>query len=215
MTAPDSAAQSGTGDVSQSGDAGTTGQAGDTQGTADGSTGQSAGQTQTAPAPVDRAEYERVLNQLRAADQNKAKAESELKQLRDKDLPALEKAQRDLTEANARAEKAEAELQQTRIETAFLRDNKYKWKNPATALKLADLSGVTVDDDGKVHNLLPALEALAKSDAYLIEDADGAAEAEKPNKGSTGAPNAGGRTSGADTKGLVSRLPALRTRGVS
>lgn len=212
MTSPDPGAQSGTDPNAQSGDSGN-GQ-GDpsnqdpTQGGQSADPGQ--GQQSEPPATVTRAEYDALMNRMRAADQNKAKAENELRQLRDKDLPELQKAQRDLTEAQERATKAEADLRSARLENAFLSDNKYEWHNPKTALKNADLSKVEVLDDGTVTGLTAALDALAKSDPYLIKTA----KADETPKGSTGAPGTGGRQPDGkpDTKALANRFPALRTR---
>lgn len=171
-------------------------------------------QQPTPPAlTVSQADYDRLKAQLQAADQNRQKAQDELKQIRDKDMPALEKAQRDIAEATARAEKAEADLKQSRLEKAFLENSEYKWKNPKTALKLADLSKVEVDDEGEVHNLKSALEALAKSDPYLLNSDD---DEDKGGKGSTGALGTGGKGNQKPDaiKTLSSRIPALRTRGL-
>lgn len=173
------------------------------------------GQVQPQTGTVSQAEFDRLRAQLQAADQKRNAAESELKQIRDKDMPALEKAQRDLAEATARAEKLAEDLKQTRLENAFYNANDYKWKNPKTALKLADLSKVEVDEDGEVHNLKSALDALAKSEPYLLDDSTND-EDDKGSKGSTGALGTGGKgTQRPDaTKVLSSRLPALRTRGI-
>lgn len=216
MTSPAPGAQSGTGEGGQSA-TDPTGQGNPATDPND-QTGQGAdpGQGQQPPAPdpnatVSRAEYEQVLARMRAADQNRAKFEAELKQLKEKDMPALEKAQRDLTDMTARAEKAEADLRESRIENAFLSDNKYTWNNPKTALRLADLSKVDVAEDGTVSNLAAALDALAKSDAYLLKPA----ETKEEPKGSTGAPGAGGgrQSDGKpDAKAMANRFPALRTR---
>jgi hypothetical protein len=214
MTQPDPSAQSGTG--SAQGGATDTGQG--TGATQDPSAQSGAvdqggtGQQQTPPpATVTQAEFDTIRAQLRAADQKRTEAENQLRQLLEKDLPEQEKLKKALDEAAAARDAATAQLRQTRIENAFLTDNKYKWKNPKTALKLADLSKVEVNDDGTVLNLSAALEALAKSDPYLIDDTPTA----EPPKGSTGAPT-GGRASdaNADLKGLASRIPALRTRGI-
>lgn len=217
MTQPDPSAQSGTG--SAQGGATDTGQgaaagvnpdpnaqsgAGDQGGT---------GQQQTPPpAMVTQAEYDALKSRLSAADKTRTEAETQLRQLLEKDLPEQEKLKKALDEAAAARDKAVIDLRQTRIENAFLTDNKYKWKNPKSALKLADLSKVEVNDDGTVLNLSAALEALAKSDPYLLDTETPAAD---PPRGSTGAP-AGGRASdaNADLKGLANRIPALRTRGI-
>lgn len=218
MTSPDPNAQSGTGGA-PSGDPGNgTGDGTDTgTGTGAPSGAPDAGQ-QTPPPMVSQAEYDALRNRLSQADQKRAATEAELKQIRDKDLPALEKATRDLAEAQKQAEEAKEALKRTRLENAFITDNKYEWENPRTALKLADLSKVEVDDDGTVRNLTAALDALAKSDPYLLKKkADDGDDGDGGNgKGSTGAPGAGGRQSDTklDAKKYAARIPALRTRGV-
>lgn len=219
MTSPDPNAQSGTGGA-PSGDPGNgTGDGTDTgTGTGAPSGAPDAGQ-QTPPPMVSQAEYDALRNRLSQADQKRAATEAELKQIRDKDLPALEKATRDLAEAEKARDLALEDLKKTRLENAFVTDNKYKWKNPRTALKLADLSKVEVDDDGTVRNLTAALDALAKAEPYLLEDdtSGGDGDGDGSNgKGSTGAPGAGGRQSDTkpDAKKYAARIPALRTRGV-
>lgn len=215
MTQPDPSAQGGTGSA-QSG-ATDTGQG--TGATQDPSAQSGAvdqggtGQTQTPPpATVSQAEFDQIRAQLRAADQKRTEAETQLRQLLEKDLPEQEKLKKALDEAAAARDAATVELRRTRIENAFLTDNKFKWQNPKTALKLADLSKVEVNDDGTVLNLSAALEALAKSDPYLLAPETPAGD---PPRGSTGAP-VGGRASDSkeDLKGLASRIPALRSRGI-
>lgn len=218
MTSPEPGAQSGTGGTGQGADP-NTGQ-GTPETDPNNQTGQSAdpGQGQQQPTDpartVSQAEYDALLARMKAADQNRARFEAELKQLKEKDMPALEKANRDLTEMTARTEKAEGDLSQARLENAFLKDNKYKWKDPDAALKLADLSKVEVLEDGTVNGLTAALEALAKSKPYLLDEDKNEGEGTPP-KGSTGAP-AGQRQPNqqSDAKRLASRFPALRSRGV-
>lgn len=221
MTQPDPNAQSGNPEGQSAGQG--TGTDGTGTGTGTGTDGQSAGTNtgqQTPPeATVSRAEYEALQNRLRAADQNRQRVEDELKQIRDKDMPALDKAQRDLAEATRERDEAREALKQARLENAFVTDNKYKWKNPKTALKLADLSKVEVDDDGTVRNLTAALDALAKAEPYLLEDTNssgGDGDGSGSTRGSTGASGNGGRApeTKVDLSKLASRVPALRSRGI-
>lgn len=163
------------------------------------------------------AELERTRERMRAADKRASAAESRLKELETKDLPEIEKIKGELQEATADRDRLSEQLRQTRLESAFLRSNRIEWKNPGTALKLADLSGVDIDDEGRVTGLDKALEALAKSDPYLVkEKSEGDEEDKGKPSGSTGAPGNGGRQgSGQPKKGqLAARFPALRQRGV-
>ena len=219
MTQPDPNAQGGTGGA-QSGDPGTGAGTGTEPGTGAGDPTQSGGapaagdpNAGTAAETVSKAEYDRRMAQLQAADQRRQAAENELKTLKDKDIPAMEKLQRDNVELIARAEKAEADLAAVRVDNAFFKDNKYKWNNPATALRVLDRSKVEIDDKGEVHGLTAALDALAKSDPYLLAPKT---EPEPEPKGSTGMPAGGGKP--ADTKGelkgLASRIPAMRAKGI-
>lgn len=223
MTQPDPAAQGGS-EGAQSGVPGNTGP-GTAGAGADPGTGTQSGAPVQAGEPnagndaetVSKAEYDRRIAQLSAADQRASKAEAELKQLRDKDLPAMEKLTRENAELVAERDKLSADLKQTRLENAFFNDNTYEWKNPKTALKLADLSKVEIDEDGTVHNLKGALDALAKAEPYLIKEPSGEDDKDKGGKGSTGALGTGGAqgTQPNAVKGLAARLPALRTRGIT
>lgn len=217
MTMPDQGAQGGTPDGQSAGEGTGTGNTDPNAGTQSGAGDQGQGQSNSA-GTVSLEEHERIRARMTAADQRAGKAEAELRQLKDKDIPALQKAERDLVDMTARAEKAETELKQARLDNAFFNDNKYKWKNPKTALKVADLSKVEVDEDGTVTGLTAALDALAKSDPYLLEDkpSDESNDDEgKGSKGSTGALGTGGKQpKGTDDKALAARFPSLRTRGV-
>lgn len=162
---------------------------------------------------VSKAEYDKILERMRAADRRSAATEAELKKIRDKDLPEAEKLQREHQEAVQRAEKAESDLRQARISNAFLEDNTYKWKNPKTALKLVDLGQVEIAEDGSVTGLKEALKALAQSEPYLLDTA-GKEDTGNGGGGGSGAPPMNGKGGGSkpDSKKLQSRLPAMRTR---
>jgi len=184
------------------GGAGQTGTAGD---------GSASGQVFT------QAEYDAVKARMVAADKRASDNEAALKQLRDKDLPEMQKLQRDVAEQAKLLEQATQATAGLRIENAFLTDNTHKWRNPGTALKLLDRSKVMVDSDGTVTGMKDALSALAKSDPYLLEDTaagDGAATggAAKPPLGTPPA-NAGlGGGSKPSADAMAARFPAMRTR---
>lgn len=206
------------GEGAQSGADGTQSGAGEATGTGSGTTtetgttAQSGGENQpnATTDTVSRADLDAVIARMKAADQRAGNAERELKQLRDKDLPEAEKLQRDFQAAQEQVQKLQVTNQQLALKVAFLTDNTYTWHNPETALKLVDLSQVTVEEDGTVSGLKDALKALATSNDYLIKK-EATQEAPKPT-GTAPANNGGSTGARPNNKGMVARIPALQTR---
>lgn len=208
--------------------AGGTGQSAGTadQGTANAATagGQSApGTTGTTPpaaeqSVVPRADHDQLRAQLAAADKKRQEAESALAQIRDKDMPALQKAERDLQTATAALAERDATISAQRVEIAFLTDNTRDWHNPGAALQLLDRSKITVGQDGTVTGMKDALTALATAHPYLLKpaaaDAGGGTGGTPPAPGT--APANGGIAPQQGTKPTVDQLgkrfPALRQR---
>lgn len=154
---------------------------------------------------VSRRELEAVVERMKAADRRASDAERKAREYEDRDKSELEKAQRDLAETTAAREKLESELRNVRIQNAFLSNGKHKWRNPATALRLADLDSVKIGDDGKVIGLDAALDALAKSDPYLLQG-------EKDGEDTDGEPSGGGKkrsTKQTDRETLRKKYPIL------
>jgi hypothetical protein len=197
-------AQSGADEGVQSGTGGTTTDDSGTAGTTV-ETGTQSG----APSEAEKL-AESYREKMRAADQRAAKFETELKQLREKDLPEAEKQAKQLSEAQATVDKLTETNKSLALKVAFLSDNSVTWHNPERALKLVDLSNVTIDEDGTVTGLKDALTALSKSDAYLVKTDTSAEEIKPPGTapGNNGSNGTGGTKRGA----LESRLPVLRTR---
>jgi hypothetical protein len=175
--------------------------------------GQSAQQQATADA-VSRAEYDQRMAQLAAADRKRQEAEDKLKALQDAALSEEEKRKRDLEAATEQVKAKDDEIKQLKLERAFLKDNTHDWHNPDAALKLVDLSGVAVGDDGKTTGLKEALEALSKAHPYLIKPkAEGTGEAATAT-GVTGV-SGQGASSGQGNAGkaaLERRFPAIKGR---
>jgi hypothetical protein len=204
------------GEGAQSGAEGTQSGAGETTGNGsgtgtEGTTAQSGGETGTnTDNKVDRTELDQVLTRMRAADQRATKAEQELRQIRDKDLPEAEKLKRDYADAQTQVEKLQTANTELALKVAFLSDNTYAWHNPQRALKLVDLSQLEIGEDGTVRGLKDALKALATSDPYLIKK-----EVTETNSAPAGtAPGNNGASGNAkpSTKSLAARIPALNTR---
>jgi hypothetical protein len=193
-----------------------------TEGTATGTgtttaTGQSTGTeaTATAPAMVTQAEFDALKRQLQAADQNKAKAEAEAKALKDAQLSADEKVKQDLKEAQETLAKREADLRAAQIQNAFVTDNTYQWHDPKAALKLADLTGVTIEGE-TVKGLKEALKAVADAFPFMVkpkEETAGATDTTTAGStGVTGQGSAASRTGATNLEDLKKRFPAMRGR---
>jgi hypothetical protein len=161
-------------------------------------------------------QLEDLKRKLSLSDKRAQEAESKLTAAERAKMDETERTKAELADAKAALEKAQEEKKALLLEKAFLEDSTYTWRNKTAALKLADLSNVTIDvETGKVEGLKAALDKLAKSDAYLLEEAnDGKGKGGTP-PGSTGVPPGGGQLSGGpDNKQLASRFPAMRTRGI-
>lgn len=178
---------------------------------------------QTAGTPtVTRAEFETLQNQLRAADQKRTQAEKEAETLRTAALSETERAAKELTDTKAANEQLQAQNKDLQIKVAFVSDNTHDWHDANAALKLADLSGVTIDADGTVKGLKEALEAVAKSAPYLLKPkaeagAAGATGSEGAGAGSTGTgvtgvAGTGGTGAGTDKNALARKFPQLAGR---
>lgn len=169
---------------------------------------------------VSRTEFDQLRAQLAAADRKRQEAEAAHAQLRDKDMPALQKAERDLQVATAQLNERDVTIQAQRLEIAFFNDNTKDWHSPASALQLLDRSKITVDSEGKVSGMKDALEALAKAHPYLLKptpagDGDGGTGTPPATAPGT-APANGGIGQPAGTKptldALGKRFPAIRQR---
>ena len=232
MTQPDPNAQSGVGSAQSGTDAGTsTGTTGDGTGTGAQSgdtTGQTTGTqaTSTSGMTLEQAlaELENQRRRTAAADQTSSRTAAELKKLQDAQLSEQDRIKKENEELKAQNAKAAEELKNSRIRQAFLEDSTYKWKNPSTALRVVDLANVKVNDDGKVEGLKAALDALAKSDPYLVETTEGentattgtGTGAGAATGGATGvAGNNGSTNAGSNKAQQAARFPAMRTRGIN
>lgn len=214
MTQPDASAQSGA--PGGQGAPATDGGAGTMDAAAQ---GQSA-QQQAAADAVSRAEYDQRMVQLAAADRKREEAEQKLKALQDAALSEEEKRKRDLEAATEQLKAKDDTIKELRLDKAFLTDNTHDWHNPQAALQLADRSGISVGDDGKVTGLKEALEAVAKAHPYLLKpkaEGDGTGAAAAGTTGVTGVAGQGASGGGANAgrAGLEKRFPQLKGRASS
>lgn len=204
------------GEGAQGGAEGTQSGAGDLTDSNVGSTdpGTSGGaQSGTTQQPTEAETLKSQLEQQRqrtlASDQRAAKIEAELKQLRDKDLPEIEKLKRDFEDTVKQRDSLKDSVNQLALDNAFLKENSVTWHSPETALKLVDRSQVTIDDDGTVHGMKEALTALAKSNPYLVKTET---TETAPPPGTAPANNGSSGTAKPKPGAMAGRLPVLRTR---
>ena len=147
---------------------------------------------------------------LREAETAKAAALAELKKHEDKDKSDLEKATSDLEAANAKIAALAESNKKSTIERAFLRHNKHKWHDPETALKLVDMSDVTVDDEDKVEGMKEAVDALAKEHPYLLKRDEDEEDGEgKPSGAAFGKNKKDDKGKQADREALLKKYPTL------
>jgi hypothetical protein len=170
--------------------------------------------------PVSKAEYDKLLRRMKAADQRASKAEKAQQDRERKEKSDLENAQSDLQERDTRIAELQSELSALKLNNAFLAANTISWHNPGAALKLAQSDGYmddVVGDDGTVDEkaLKSALQKLAKDHQYLVKKGgdDGS------GSGSSG-DSAGGRNRNKDDKDAeqqkdARRAPSLNRRRVS
>lgn len=148
--------------------------------------------------------------------QEAEKAAEELKKrlddLEGKDKSELEKATARVTELESENKAMSESLKTARLENAFLTDNTYQWHNPRRALALADLSDVEIDSDGTVSGLKKALDALAKSDAYLLKKDESEDDGKQDPPGTGGGTNPSKKQkqkTNAEQDALRAKYPAL------
>lgn len=113
----------------------------------------------------------------------------------------LEKQKTELAEGN----------QKLAIKNAFLADKTHEWRNPASALKLLDLSEISINDDGDVTGLKDAIKKLADSDSYLLAPKDeDTGQTKEPSGDKTPARKKTKQESSREQ--LVQRFPGLANR---
>lgn len=160
-----------------------------------------------------KAALERMEKRMKAADQRAAKAEKQLKEIKDAELGDLDKANNRVTELEEENGSLREQLTDLKLNNAFLSANKITWHNPTAAMKLAQSEGYiadVTDDDGNVDEkaLGSALTKLAKEHEYLVKPREGA--------GPSGESHSTRSNNGKDDKATAEadrrRAPALARR---
>lgn len=157
-----------------------------------------------------------LQNKLALADKARVAAQTQLDALERKDKTDLENAQADIVKVTAENEALKAEVQNSKLENAFLIAGKHDWQNPGAALRLIDRTMIMFAEDGTVTGVDKAADALAKSDPYLLKTAD-AGNAQGGTTRQTPAPPSGsqpgqgaGNNTTPDRDRLLRKYPVLR-----
>lgn len=159
--------------------------------------GQGGGQQQTKVSftPEQQAELDRILGErLSRAEKTAAKKALEArakelgfdsveameaalkahKEAQEKEKSELQKAQEAKAAAEAKAKAAEERAKMALIRAAFAEQAiAHNLVSADDAFKLADLSKVTVNDDGTVEGVKEAVEQLVKEKPYLVKQTGG------------------------------------------
>lgn len=188
------------------------------EGQNDGGTGSDAGGNDSAKDKVDKAEYDALMERMKAADRNKSETERKLKELQDKDLSEQERLAKKLPELEQTVQQLSEENKGLKAKVAFLGLDGISWHDPDVALGQVDLSEV-LKDDGTIDKglLKKAAEKLAKDKSYLVKSAQDDGKGQQKDggqgQGSSGSPVGGGSNNGnkngLDEAALRKKYPAL------
>jgi hypothetical protein len=223
---PDDPSNGGEGGTGGSGDGGgsggSEGQGGDNGGSGDGSGGSGEGADGNKSGTVDKAEYDKVLERMKAADRNAAQALAKLKELEEKDLSEQEKIAKRLPELEETVSKLAEENKGLKAKVAFLGLDGFSWHDPDVALGQVDLSEA-IDAEGNVDKtaLKKAAEKLAKEKTFLVKSANddkggsggkggqGGGSGQGSSGSNVGSGGKGGTGNGNDEASLRQKYPAL------
>lgn len=178
---------------------------------------------------VSRAEHEKVLERMQAADRAKNQKDQELEELRqfkkdmeDKDRSDLERAQNEAEENAQRASSAEERAQAAELKLQMVLANGKRdkpFRDHEDVLRWVDVSDIT-NDDGELDAkaLTKALDSLAENKPYLLAEPASNEEDEEGEEETTTGPSGTSQNKdknkgkGIDKEALARKYPALRGR---
>ena len=114
-------------------------------------------------------ENSRRRNENKQLKTRLAELESSLKGYTDADKTELDKASEERDAFKGQVDTLTATNRKLAIQVAFLGEAGYSWHNPKTALRLLDLDGVEIDDEGEVTGLTEAVKKLADENPFLLK----------------------------------------------
>lgn len=171
------------------------------------------------PKDVPNPRVAELETKFAQASQELADAKTKLTNLEREKMDETERTKAERDEIKEKYDEAVTALADRAIENAFLMSNKFTWHNPATALRLLERGELKVAADGTVSGIDAAIEALSKSDPYLLKSENdggtsGSNKGGNAGGGSTGSqPGTGGGTkdpAAADRSKLEKKYPAIR-----
>jgi hypothetical protein len=143
-----------------------------------------------------REEQERDFKKRKEAEKRADELQKIVDEQERKGKSELENAKTDLAAKDKVIAAKDDTIRRLTIENAFMTLKEIEWNNPATALKLVDLSDVEFDEEtGKVKDskqLLKAAKELAVSDPYLVKSKTDVSN-ETPSGKPSGKPPVGGK----------------------
>lgn len=159
---------------------------------------------------VSKTDFDRLFTRMQAADRAKTAAEAKLREKEQAELSDLDRTKSQLEDEKKAREEAEGNLRRMVIENAFHRENRYSWHDVGDALAALDLSGVEIDDDGKVTGMAAAIKKVAKDKPHFVKSKEeGEGSGPPAANDATNGRRKGESSETLDRKKLVSRFPAL------
>ena len=164
--------------------------------------------------PVSRAEFDKVMERLKASDRRATQAEKDrdankkiIDDAETAKLGDVQKAEKEKNDALALAASQAEELKSTKLENAFALTTGVNWHDPATAyaiLQASYMDGVEIKD-GKVEGMKAAIDKLVKEKPFLVNK-----DVVQPSPEATGSSHNGRK--GSDAEQEKARAAELKRR---
>lgn len=139
-----------------------------------------------------REEQERDFQKRKAAEKRADELQKKVDEADRAKRTELENAKADLDAKDKVIAAKDDTIRRLVIENAFMTLKGIEWNNPATALRLVDLSDVEFDEDtGKpkdMKQLTKAAKALAETDPYLVKSKTAVSDDDAPKGRKSGLP---------------------------
>jgi hypothetical protein len=116
--------------------------------------------------------YRQKQDAIRERDELKTAQQAAEEEARRKNQSEVDNLKDDVQKRDKTISDLQGTIKRLTVERAFMSTPGIEWHNPERALTLVDLSGVEVDDDGKIKDskaVAKAAKDLAESDAYLVK----------------------------------------------